>query len=231
MILDGDSCTFPRGARSNVGILLIQTFIQRQARRAGEAVQCLLISGTISTVVRKHASWVKLSSGEYPARAWQWRCLYRRHVPGHVARVLCLFSHITHVITLIQPGPRFVGLPIVGVFAHNNDWPAHALHSNNGSLATSQMLIYPPFYISISECFINVLIIWRQRKVITKLWSGPGGASLIATPTVITCYLLLSKWNFHVCSLSLLSSVVTLAKFSIIHVIIIATQSWCWMLE
>ena len=66
----------------------------------------------------------------------------------------------------------------------------YALHSNNGSLT---------LYIN----FINVLIIWRHRKVITKLRSGPRGDSLIATPTVITCYL--SKWNFHVCSRSLLS--------------------------
>ena len=114
---------------------------------------------------------------------------------------------------------------------HYTGQPMHyTLHSNNGALATSQMQSYPlDFHLwMFHKCFINVLIIWRQRKVITKLWSGPRGASLIATPTVITCYLLLSKWNFHVCSRSLLSSAVTLGNFSIIHIIIIVTQSWCW---
>ena len=51
--------------------------------------------------------------------------VYTDHTCRDTWHVCCLFSHITHVITLMLPGPRFVGLPIVRVFAHNNDWPGH----------------------------------------------------------------------------------------------------------
>ena len=91
---------------------------------------------------------------------------------------------------------------------------------NNKTLTTSKISAreitqfnIPPLSHFMSKCFINVLIIRRHRKVILKLWSGPGGDGLI-----VTLLWLLVTYQNGISMFALSSpSVATLANFSIIH--------------
>ena len=145
-----------------------------------------------------------------------------------MARVLCLFSHITHVITLIRPGPRFVGLPIVGVFAHNNDWPGHQGWGSCTPITYhSQPAGYRFIFLSISQFSMFHSKIWRQPKLSQSCDPAPGEPRWLR----LRLWLLVTYYYQNGISMfppALFSpSVVTLANFSIIYIIIV-TQSWCW---